>query len=624
MSVMNEDNGNHKLEVNDPPHSKVRAFGPATSRLLSRPGKHEDQLAQWLRVVRLMRLISPGGERLSLEQLFDRAKRNSEIYKRFLASDAEINALELRVAELNFRKMIWNDSDGLKETTFERDLPPDAMLQVWRAADSEFEAVPLLFQAMEEVPREGLSLTKRYNNGRAITLQVKQKENGEFRVKLSSTIAGGFGRNVNKIGMTAHGSKRAHAANAHSLTSERSPLYNPATEPPIYALTSNHVSLMRAGMMAVVICMLAHSLGVDSHRWVSESTTGGAGTSAEAKQYANPENGSHMHVSIYPPSTSESQTGGTVATHRIEPGSTQPSATGRKVTARLHAPSPDRGSVYREHFHTRYSKTIERYPYEPNDFNVGYIRKFKEKGQTYPGYYISRKTQKGTTNKPMPDVLPGEVGDNAPHGNISEYKVQLLTPVDRTVVGWLHASTRTSSPYNWGGHDEHRLIGIKKIHLEKLDTPFLDEQSANSIDEELRKAMAATGLILLTKQEVRFQLDPVIIPQYGKQEIEEGVVSLRMSIGGMDIWSAPADCQLPTRVGLIKGLCNVTHQVGEGIIIKQYARANVKNPQIDSGQDSILVDAEKQERPKLTREEIYDLEVIEGKNEKNGFEIFEH
>jgi hypothetical protein len=67
--------------------------------------------------------------------------------------------------------------------------------------------------------------------------------------------------------------------------------------------------------------------------------------------------------------------------------------------------STRRQLAYRDH--ANYLETIKHYPYNPNDFNVEYIREFEGKGQTYPGYYITHKTQKGPNDKPMGDVLLG-------------------------------------------------------------------------------------------------------------------------------------------------------------------------------------------------------------------------
>lgn len=58
--------------------------------------------------------------------------------------------------------------------------------------------------------------------------------------------------------------------------------------------------------------------------------------------------------------------------------------------------------------HASYLRTIKNYPYDPNDFNVGYARDFRTVDKTVPGFYITHKTQKGPSGKPLGDILLGE------------------------------------------------------------------------------------------------------------------------------------------------------------------------------------------------------------------------
>lgn len=57
--------------------------------------------------------------------------------------------------------------------------------------------------------------------------------------------------------------------------------------------------------------------------------------------------------------------------------------------------------------HARYLHTIEHYPYDPDDFNVGYARDFRAGKETVPGFYISHKTETGPNGKPLGDMLLG-------------------------------------------------------------------------------------------------------------------------------------------------------------------------------------------------------------------------
>ena len=58
--------------------------------------------------------------------------------------------------------------------------------------------------------------------------------------------------------------------------------------------------------------------------------------------------------------------------------------------------------------HASYLRTIKGYPYNPNDFNVGYFRNFRTADKTVPGFYISHKTKTGPSGKPLGDILLGE------------------------------------------------------------------------------------------------------------------------------------------------------------------------------------------------------------------------
>lgn len=58
--------------------------------------------------------------------------------------------------------------------------------------------------------------------------------------------------------------------------------------------------------------------------------------------------------------------------------------------------------------HASYLRTIAKYPYDPDDFNVGYARDFRTVDKTVPGFYISHKTRTGPSGKPLGDMLLGD------------------------------------------------------------------------------------------------------------------------------------------------------------------------------------------------------------------------
>lgn len=145
----------------------------------------EEQLKRWVRVVRLMRRISPAGDCLTFEQALNLSSVYDETYKRFLASRTPIGSLEVRVGAETLLGMIQNHPNGVREIKFKRAFSDGTVLQIWRSADAHFDDVPLLFQELQEVTAEGVSRTQHYPNGQSLTVYVIRESDGEFSIKLS-------------------------------------------------------------------------------------------------------------------------------------------------------------------------------------------------------------------------------------------------------------------------------------------------------------------------------------------------------------------------------------------------------------------------------------------------------
>lgn len=145
----------------------------------------EEQLERWARLVRLMRRIHPAGASLTFQQSLALAKTFEGLFNRFIESRAAIGSLEVRVGAEPLLGMIQNHPNGVREIRFKRAFAADTVLQIWRSADPLFDAVPLLFLALDEVTAEGVSRTQHYPNGQSLTLFVARESDGEYHIKLS-------------------------------------------------------------------------------------------------------------------------------------------------------------------------------------------------------------------------------------------------------------------------------------------------------------------------------------------------------------------------------------------------------------------------------------------------------
>ena len=184
-TIMNNSKGLQLVKFPSHPSPKPTQPGAELEQLLAMLDIGKNQFIKWKQLVRVMRQL---GKDLTFDEISALAQRHAQNYERFLASNAPIRALEVRVGEMKFWTTILNRPDGIKESTFERMLPENALLQVWRQADEEFDDIPLLFQDLAEVSREGLSRTQQYSNDRSLTLEVSKNEIGEYKIKLSFVV----------------------------------------------------------------------------------------------------------------------------------------------------------------------------------------------------------------------------------------------------------------------------------------------------------------------------------------------------------------------------------------------------------------------------------------------------
>lgn len=184
-AIMNNSKDLQLVKFPGHPSPKPTQPGAELEQLLAMLDIDKNQFIKWKQLVRVMRQL---GKDLSFDEISALARRHAQNYERFLLSNAPIRALEVRVGEMKFWTTILNRPDGIKESTFERMLPENALLQVWRQADEEFDDIPLLFQDLAEVSREGLSRTQQYSNDRSLTLEVSKNEIGEYKIKLSFVV----------------------------------------------------------------------------------------------------------------------------------------------------------------------------------------------------------------------------------------------------------------------------------------------------------------------------------------------------------------------------------------------------------------------------------------------------
>jgi hypothetical protein len=201
-----------RSESTDPEPPEVEKYAGRRETTMDK-----EVLSEGARVFRLMRRISELGERLTYEQALILAKRYAEIYKLFRVSGVPVEALEVRVKDRKILGAIQNRPDGLRELTCEYKCtdPEDTVLQVWRSADKQFDAVPLLFQELEEVTAKGVSRIEHFPNGQSITLLVIKEQHGVFSVKISFAA----GVNIDE-GIPRNNSKAASAAGSGSLGSD--------------------------------------------------------------------------------------------------------------------------------------------------------------------------------------------------------------------------------------------------------------------------------------------------------------------------------------------------------------------------------------------------------------------
>lgn len=184
-AIMNNSKGLQLVKFPSHPSAKPTQPGAELEQLLAMLDIGKNQFLKWKELVRVMRQLDKD---LTFDEISALAQRHAQNYERFLVSNAPIRALEVRVGEMKFWTTILNRPDGIKESTFERMLPENALLQVWRQADEEFDDIPLLFQDLAEVSREGLSRTQQYSNDRSLTLEVSKNEIGEYKIKLSFVV----------------------------------------------------------------------------------------------------------------------------------------------------------------------------------------------------------------------------------------------------------------------------------------------------------------------------------------------------------------------------------------------------------------------------------------------------
>jgi hypothetical protein len=277
---MSKDKGDHWPMFDGSVNSETEQCRADIDQFLNRLMVSEEKLKKWRQLVMLMRRISRSEEPLSFEQICMFAQHYAETYERFLASKVPINALEVRVGEMKFWNTILNHPDGMKETTFERYLPQDSVLQVWRSADMEFDEVPLLFQALEDIPSEGLSTTENYQNGRSITLDVKKQQNGEFKIKLSFAVGEGLVKPAQLL-------NRDETLDADTGRVSR-PMFewayadNDNLWPKVFTFAANYGSTFMA--LAVLVCFLLNPLNGYFCAPKAQENTGAQAAQAVVKQ----------------------------------------------------------------------------------------------------------------------------------------------------------------------------------------------------------------------------------------------------------------------------------------------------------------------------------------------------
>lgn len=508
--MANEETGDVRSDNSDPTHGRK-------SELRRKIGMTEEQIKEKVRIVKLMRRISPAGDALTFEQALRLAERNAEIYRRFLASKIPINALEVRVGPRKIFGAKQNRVDGIQELTeYRRSLPEDTVLQILRPADKQFDEVPLLFQDLEGIPLGGVSTTKRYPNGQVVTLYVMKELNNEFNIKLSFAAAPETLPKPPQVfnaedlkQQTSEPKPKAKAAflKSHRRSSDSKRSWLGSIYVPVQAYTYG----MRAMASVLVICAIFTAFCLGSHR-----------SYGKAQRLALIESGQQMLITDVSEST---WVGESELISRVERNTLPPDAGMTK--AAVQAPVAPSAIWRREMGHAIVSSEPELL-----------IDSF----ETHTLAVTSETARRGET---------GEQGETA-------------TPKFIT---------------SWDKQCEAMLAKLRRVYVEDLTDPSVDNDARLRVRTEFVRVLTRQGIKVLEKGEKEQAADAIVHLRFEPDKTASGAVfaELRNS-AGQYIWDDKAGCETTVNGNLDTILSNASRRLGILMVVAiQQAQRNVDN-----------------------------------------------
>jgi hypothetical protein len=146
--------------------------------------EYKDAEEKVLRAFAALRLLNAEGEALSLEQAISRSRQLSQEYKRWVESNASIKSIEVRLSSGAKIVNTQSNSSFVCELSFNDNLPPDTVINIWKAADLEFGEVLLISLPLSNIPPDGYFFEREYPNGQTLSLRVEHRPSGAFAISV--------------------------------------------------------------------------------------------------------------------------------------------------------------------------------------------------------------------------------------------------------------------------------------------------------------------------------------------------------------------------------------------------------------------------------------------------------
>lgn len=611
---MSNGNGNYHPERESAGGSPAEPHGAGA---VPRPGGMESLPRgpeAWRRMFKLIRAITPGGERLTFDQVISLSERNAKLYESFMIDGAPIRAFEVRVDRRKVSDIVLNSPEGLKEAEFESDLRGDVVLHVWCSAVDEVGQVPLLFCAMDEIPAKGLSETVRYSHGRSMTFQVRPKGNGEFNVKVSFAVEEPTGLRQEHSAVAAYGVAQAAGRGGGRFTwklarfSKRAPA--PRTTALGNALNARdiHYPGSPRETVALLLVLVAISLSsLTTMQWIREIVQSRPSTSSEATRQPSPEQPDRVAaVTTSSPAGACAQGG-----QQADTGSgqhTSPTSRSRAVTEK--GPTVTREVTRARQVANRrtmpsyavaHSKAFNRHKSRGQSSSGSEVKKYSASSesemslfkwsekeavtpQTYKDLALlyeydarlrrSQNLKKTPGGKPLRDELPGD--EESSSGETESAYVpgrrEEMPPLAASgasgrfmKAGWPNGVPGGETYGGNHGRIEYMPKAGQLFYVEKLHAPHHDRYSKEVARLGIINAVESAGGKATVKAEDQHRAAAIVKSQFGEPEREFGQIYIALWMGGRKVWSAPQDCRVPGQTNLQRALCNASLQLGESI-----------------------------------------------------------